>query len=167
MIDEKALDEAFNKTPMHVCANKRSFRKIIEAYEAAKASRQPYEKTINQALRAIFFQEKGITYCVNEAMKYLQPYLNAPKRESGWQPIETAPRDGTFILAFIPYKPEITKQPGRIQVLQFHMECHGAPDDHTRLHWQEGGGMYNIIATHWMPLPKPPTTDIEGETHDR
>lgn len=35
MLDEKALDAAFEQTPLSECPNKRSFRKIIERYESA------------------------------------------------------------------------------------------------------------------------------------
>ena len=72
-----------------------------------------------------------------------------------WQPIETAPRDGTRILAFLP---------GTNPEDDFH-----APEDVMIVSWDEhcehGFGWLidqeeNLAAwcnpTHWMPLPSAP-----------
>ncbi len=58
-----------------------------------------------------------------------------------WQPIETAPRGETFILA-----------------------CRAGSEIAGVLGWDEDHGWYwyndmfqpRVIPTHWMPLPKPP-----------
>lgn len=67
---------------------------------------------------------------------------------NNWQPIETAPRDGTRILAWIPRgnnKHEViwmgTLPSGRVRWLF----SHG---------WISAG---DFQPTHWMPLPAPPT----------
>ena len=63
---------------------------------------------------------------------------------SGWQPIETAPKDGTPILVF---------DEGAICIATF-------ADDY----WWDNGAM-TIPPTHWMPLPDPPVAargDAEG-----
>ena len=62
----------------------------------------------------------------------------------GWQPIETAPRDGTEILVY-------TDRPKFFIVIP---EFEG--DDPQQYTWKERAGSYNICATHWMPLPSPP-----------
>lgn len=73
--------------------------------------------------------------------------------EGKWQPIETAPKDGTAILAFFP---------GR--------RGYVARQDVATIHWVEwGGGCWNNTSsghsimvdepTHWMPLPEPPSAD--------
>ena len=66
-----------------------------------------------------------------------------------WQPIETAPRDGTVILIW-------ANRSKRIVIAKPHVNYDGGnpEEDWT---WQEAaGGMYGIIATHWMPTPPEP-----------
>lgn len=68
-----------------------------------------------------------------------------------WQPIETAPRDGTAILTFPHYR-----------------VSHWAEADETMSEdgcfvgrWDDGFEAYWCLAkvTHWMPLPSPPKTE--------
>jgi hypothetical protein len=88
----------------------------------------------------------------------------------GWQPIETAPRDGTEVLilaggmaiqAFFlegAWGPDI---PGEVR--EYHGAVWVAFDDLTQFEVEggalEGGLDYHGSVTHWMPLPTPP----EGE----
>lgn len=71
----------------------------------------------------------------------------SPKRESGWQPIETAPKDGTRILVDNP-----------------NWSRHDSPDI---VWWEDGlweGGHFNYQPDDpfvWMPVPKLPTNEIE------
>lgn len=59
---------------------------------------------------------------------------------SEWQPIETAPRDGTFILC--------AHDSGYVNILQF---CSDG-------WWSRNTGYYDPeYPTHWMPLPLPPS----------
>jgi hypothetical protein len=60
-----------------------------------------------------------------------------------WQPIETAPKDGTPVLVFVP------KAWGK------HDEIHVGKQ---RRFWVVGNQFYFDIGnpTHWMPLPEPP-----------
>jgi hypothetical protein len=77
-----------------------------------------------------------------------------------WQPIESAPRDGTKILGFSPEFGQRETLMGRYQK--------GSPG-YAR--WEEGDGPLNYgwdwvepisnsaftwEPTHWMPLPEPP-----------
>jgi hypothetical protein len=58
-----------------------------------------------------------------------------------WQPIETAPKDGTLVLLGNANNPE------------WPLRCRRW-DDETWGHWR---GQDGDEATHWMPLPAPPT----------
>jgi hypothetical protein len=70
-----------------------------------------------------------------------------------WQPIETAPKDGTLILIWV--KHEVG--PDMMMIAKFHTEYDEPADDPSeRLRWKEEAGFYNVRATHWMPLPEPP-----------
>ena len=72
---------------------------------------------------------------------------------STWQPIETAPRDGTEILLKVPL---LWEEPqGRI----------GSGDyvsaywyDESSEYWRDRLGQWVLLdrPTHWLPLPKPP-----------
>jgi hypothetical protein len=64
---------------------------------------------------------------------------------SEWQPIETAPKDGTFVLC--------CHESGHINILQFN----GNASDLSQPAWRKdcySGQTFR--PTHWMPLPKPP-----------
>ena len=70
-----------------------------------------------------------------------------------WMPIETAPRDGTRILLC---GPDYGTGPG------FHLVIGHCEADA----WRESGWEdyeYLEYATHWMPLPNPPTGKPEGD----
>lgn len=69
-----------------------------------------------------------------------------------WQPIETAPRDGTSILIFCPHygisRVEYRKsRSGDWRILS---------DDYMTAFDSSGDDVWNDTATHWMPLPAPP-----------
>ena len=67
-----------------------------------------------------------------------------------WQPIETAPKDGTQILVWSPYRHTcVTWYSG-----QYDDQPHGWIDWFTGKEY--GGNWYAHKATHWMPLPDPP-----------
>lgn len=64
---------------------------------------------------------------------------------ASWQPIETAPKDGTAFLA-------IVEQFSYVCIWHRHRQC-----------WTDGGPAYMTIPadeqpTHWQPLPPPPET---------
>jgi hypothetical protein len=73
--------------------------------------------------------------------------MTTPEYKFGtWYPIESAPKDGTEVLLWIPA--ENTADIG------FWGDSHA--DETT---WIEGRDLSPLAATHWMPLPPPP-----GET---
>lgn len=63
--------------------------------------------------------------------------------EAMWQPIETAPKDGTNIIANVPGF-------GMGKMVLFWMDSR----------WRESAQMLGLKVepTHWMPLPQPPRT---------
>lgn len=61
-----------------------------------------------------------------------------------WQPIETAPRDGTPILAY----PVWSSSPVAEVVWR--------PMKRTTGRWESRGLAVHGTLTHWMPLPPPP-----------
>lgn len=67
-----------------------------------------------------------------------------------WYEIDTAPQDGTHILAIGIYRDELGNEDKNptIHVVSFHYDL-----------WEVTGGcIYQswVNATHWMPLPEPP-----------
>lgn len=67
---------------------------------------------------------------------------------TNWQPIETAPKDGRFVLGFDPLD-------SHIAVIWWCNKC--GP-------FQEGWKTppyRDFVATHWMPLPLPPEAGNE------
>ena len=70
-----------------------------------------------------------------------------PMNNNEWQPIETAPKkSGTRVLLYFPAKENIL--PVEIMI----SNTMGENDVIWKLN--DGG---TLTATHWMPLPKPPT----------
>ena len=78
---------------------------------------------------------------------------------SEWQPIETAPKDGTWVLLYSP-----DNEPSVATCCWESLNYNWAPQ------WVWGskqradfrGGFYG--ATHWMPLPEPPRLDRQAPT---
>jgi hypothetical protein len=69
-----------------------------------------------------------------------------------WQPIATAPKDGTPILLFAPHKSVVQGSWNR-------------GDAFNMPHWSTPSNWFE--PTHWMPLPDPPsagsTSPTQGE----
>lgn len=70
-----------------------------------------------------------------------------------WQPIETAPRDGTKVLLWI------GKPWSKVEIARFYppwdnWQVGAIPADPAR---EEIYGIGNALPTHWQPLPEPPT----------
>ena len=62
----------------------------------------------------------------------------------GWQPIETAPKDGTVILAYV--------SGGHHALVAWNDDW----EDWLHLPWHES---MPAVITYWMPLPAPPQED--------
>lgn len=102
----------------------------------------------------------------------------ATKRErerAGWQPIETAPKDGTEIILFCPQGDGTAGKTYRVTSGQWCDEPGGTTeyrgldgsylgqDDSDGfcgwLSWDGGFSEDTMMPTHWMPLPAPPVIE--------
>ena len=68
----------------------------------------------------------------------------------GWQPIETAPKDGNCILLYVP-----RAQKHKLVSGQYH--SYGKYDGRELGGWTDRWNKPINNPTHWTPLPKPPT----------
>ena len=93
----------------------------------------PWEAQLYQSLKEPFRrQAKALAEpIVAEALSAARPFIAAE-----WQPIETAPKDGTLVLFHVP---------GNRPLM-------GRADDY----WS-GMAVYLDGVTHWHPTPAPPT----------
>ena len=71
-----------------------------------------------------------------------------------WQPIETAPKDGTPFLAFAQTTPSgNVRAPSKHITVAYHTRWAG---------WVSIDGHYGVRPTHWMPLPPPPSSNASA-----
>ena len=86
-----------------------------------------------------------------------------------WQPIATAPKDGTYILVYDASNLEQYHDED-IMIVFWHDCAEGLGSHKAIMAWcekdsynDEQGGWYEAsYATHWMPLPDPPKEEIIG-----
>lgn len=78
---------------------------------------------------------------------------------NNWQKIETAPKDGTRIIAFEPVGSWQGKRWGewRIAITYWHQ-----PGNPENLGYWCSSTADKYRPTHWMPLPKPPLDKSNG-----
>lgn len=83
------------------------------------------------------------------------PPASSAGEVEGWRPIETAPRDGTWLLLWLPYAGG-------------YGQCHIAPGRWAKDHYRKtfswfinGNGMRR--PTHWRPLPAPPVAALASD----
>ena len=72
---------------------------------------------------------------------------------SEWQPIETAPKDGTYIIAYFPSHGRREAYAESAYFVDLELE-----DDPGRgvWVWSQDGDEPQVQPTHWMPLPEAP-----------
>ncbi len=68
-----------------------------------------------------------------------------------WKPIETAPKDGSALLAYLPGQIDYV---ARVDVQIIHWSAWGGGVWET----QAGAKLLKHQVTHWMPLPSPPVS---------
>jgi hypothetical protein len=104
--------------------------------------------------------EEAYTASLHDSMAGKPDYLKhiafaVQEARDGWEPIETAPKDGTDILVALHLWNDPTK-PHTFEVVAWDGE-----------EWASDS--YPVYPpTHWRPLPKPPVSSAsnEGATHD-
>lgn len=64
-------------------------------------------------------------------------------KPTAWQPIETAPKDGTNCLVY-------RKYPTGYEIMTVAHYFAGKDN------WEQDVGLYDIVPSHWMPLPEKP-----------
>ena len=73
-----------------------------------------------------------------------------------WQPIETAPKDGSWVLVFDPSNIDESYEVRPVSA-QWTEDMNGGKTDwHWQFAWFDGGYFGDCEPTHWMPLPEPP-----------
>lgn len=107
------------------------------------------EERLHRALAEVYMDDAPETLHAEEAYGWMLGYNDAvlALREFilVWQPIETAPKDGRYVLLMIP----AWYHPPRWRVAR----------------WKDTGatsgfeGYYGPEPTHWMPLPPPPAQE--------
>ena len=73
--------------------------------------------------------------------------------QSPWRPIETAPKDGAYILVYSQWKwsyQEPTKQ--RMTMIASYCKSYDTFTSRTNNPYEDEA----VSPTHWMPLPEPP-----------
>lgn len=113
---------------------------------APESSREDRIKDLESELSAVTEQ------CVR-AERDLNAAYNREAAREGWEPIATAPKDGTLVLL---------REPGH---LTGRIGCDNVTSGYWRKHdaYIAGGTwtdyrMGSVEATHWMPLPDPPVS---------
>lgn len=73
---------------------------------------------------------------------------------NGWQPIKTAPRDGSFFLAVSAGVDKRTGRPWQPGIVAINADGDYVPDDFHEDYFTVCANEWPV--THWMPLPAPP-----------
>jgi hypothetical protein len=101
--------------------------------------------------------EKLETYIINakeQAIREGLIKLGWKPPEDVWQPIETAPKDGTHIVVFTVNGVDDDDRP-TMRIVRW-KEAGKRNKEHWELSHYDAFGTLPADATHWMPLPAPP-----------
>src|SRR5215218_2122424 len=123
---------------------------------------------------------------VGETVARISPFSRSaivPKQSgSGWQPIETAPKDGTPVLVTVMDTLQLWGYEWLQAVFGHNVTIAawlGTPGDAMEVGWvtvatalalisgaRESFRNSRVVPTHWMPLPEPPTTTAAAASRD-
>lgn len=105
-------------------------------------------EVLRQAINERFSPDRENLSGIREDWAYLDRHIDvliaAVRAESAWQPIETAPKDGTPVLVWLP-KPSLMRQV-HSAILKDNYRVVGHVFDHD----------LQAKPTYWKPLPAPP-----------
>lgn len=94
---------------------------------------------------------QGLADVLREAAAALATALQSISGAEGWQPIESAPKDGTLLIGFVPNS-----------ALYEVIFIRRWPDDDFWMHDMANEAVaMDVEPTHWMPLPPPPAAEKE------
>lgn len=96
-----------------------------------------------------------------EAISLMRPYM-------GWLKIDSAPKDGTWILLgggqVDPHGWSVgtgsldAESAPAVVAAMWHKDVPSDPGDWVFCYWDSAFRSYYLNPTHWMPIPAPPTT---------
>ena len=93
-------------------------------------------------------------YTADQMRAYAQAALNARAGGDGWLPIESAPKDGTYILAIVPgFVPAVAKWRAERGSFEYMDADNFSSDDQYEEFLMATDSW---APTHWQPLPTPP-----------
>lgn len=120
---------------------------------------QPQDLLIRKEIEH-YRKATGADKICDMALAYLDTLADS-KTPRGWQPIETAPRDGTMIIGLWP--DGFSKSGRRIVDLTRYVS-----DQWEHGYYCTGEGSYRYEApTHWQPLPSPPTLSAKDNKNEQ
>jgi hypothetical protein len=134
-----------NQTKQPQCAALAALNKFYTNYLNA-GFEALWHRGFHTAVDDLALNGPYITYA--EHQRLLAEAWNALPRRDEWQPIETAPKDGTTILIFVSGECETVCWDGG-----WFLGWFDTWDDPVMAHYP----------THWMPMPKPPTQKDTGQ----
>ena len=114
-------------------------------------------------------------YHAADAIDRLLQEVEALKADREWQPIETAPKDGTAILIYQPngkrehHMPREALRDGEFSYTIMDKRLQWYDDGRFAIgYWRPWGGWGNrnsafVECTHWQPLPEPPATEEHSD----
>jgi hypothetical protein len=138
---------------------------LILAYAAARVDCDRSNGSVNQ--QAFSDADRALRAALASPVA-----AQAPKLEGQWQPIETAPKDGTHILAFWPLHPfgdddnmDESKVVGGVRAVTFLSGNYWVEPDYLDATgaWFGDDCCHAPTPTHWQPLPAPPQPDAAQE----
>lgn len=140
--------------PCAVVALRSSHQSVIAAKDAELDHKERVIEGLNKQLTEQF--ELSTKYvALHQAA---EARANAPVVTDGWQPIETAPRGGEYILLGNEHGAWVGKYQARYQ------SGHEPPNPWSSmmLNTRYMPHLASLVPSHWMPLPAPPATAALG-----